>query len=146
MDVGFHAAASRGQRHPTQDAFASQGLNLTSAYSQPSCSPTLATIMTGQLPVHHGRVSAMYGQAGASKAVTLPSSFRPGLRHPGRGQRHMGETEGSQPQTSARRFGLPVRSDMYTEWRDIYYIRNRPNPARFAILENVDFNHNDVHS
>ncbi|MDU5685911.1 MAG: sulfatase-like hydrolase/transferase, partial [Kluyvera cryocrescens] len=49
MDVGFNGGGiAVGNPTPDIDAVANQGLILTSAYSQPSSSPTRATIMTGQ--------------------------------------------------------------------------------------------------
>lgn len=47
MDVGFNGGGvAVGNPTPDIDAVASQGLILTSAYSQPSSSPTRATILT----------------------------------------------------------------------------------------------------
>ncbi len=47
---------------------ADEGLMLTSAYSTPSCSPTRATIHTGQNPLHHGILRPpMYGEARRSR-------------------------------------------------------------------------------
>ncbi|WP_428564756.1 MAG: sulfatase-like hydrolase/transferase [Solidesulfovibrio sp. DCME] len=152
MDVGFNGGGiAVGNDTPTLDSFAAKGLILTSAYSQPSCSPTRATIMTGQLPVHHGlQYPPMYGQAGGLEgAVTLARLLSDqGYVTQGVGKWHMGENEGSQPQNVGfddfRGF-LSV-SDMYTEWRDIYYNPEIAlNPARFAMMEKSDFNHNDVH-
>lgn len=55
MDVGFNGGGvAVGNPTPDIDAVASQGLILTSAYSQPSSSPTRATILTGQYSIHHG--------------------------------------------------------------------------------------------
>jgi Sulfatase len=53
---------------------ARQGLLLTSAYSTPSCSPTRATIHTGQNPLHHGILRPpRYGEAGGlDGAITMP--------------------------------------------------------------------------
>ena len=64
MDVGFNGGGvAVGNPTPDIDAVASQGLILTSAYSQPSSSPTRATILTGQYSIHHGiLMPPMYGQ------------------------------------------------------------------------------------
>ncbi|MGY4455207.1 hypothetical protein ACVWZR_009867 [Bradyrhizobium sp. i1.3.1] len=54
-DPGFNGGGiAVGNETPTMDKLANEGLNLTSAYSTPSCSPSRATIMTGQNPLHHG--------------------------------------------------------------------------------------------
>ncbi|MDD5667508.1 MAG: sulfatase-like hydrolase/transferase, partial [Actinomycetota bacterium] len=44
----------RGAPTPNFDKLAAEGLKLTSCYSQPSCSPPRAPIMTGRLPIPHG--------------------------------------------------------------------------------------------
>src|ERR1700761_1696131 len=124
MDFGFNGGGiSVGNPTPTIDRYAAQGLILTSAYAQPSCSPTRATIMTGQYPVHHGiLVPPMYGQPGGLQgAVTLAQLMSDqGYVTQAIGKWHMGENQGSQPQNVGfddfRGF-LSV-SDMYTEWRD----------------------------
>ena len=66
FDFGFNGGGvTVGNPTPNADRYAQRGLILTSAYSQPTCSPTRATILTGQLPIHHGILSPpMYGQPG----------------------------------------------------------------------------------
>jgi hypothetical protein len=52
---GFNGGgAALGNDTPVMDRLANEGLILTSAYSTPSCSPTRATIHTGQNPLQHG--------------------------------------------------------------------------------------------
>jgi arylsulfatase len=152
MDPGFNGGgAAVGNDTPALDKFAADGLILTSAYSQPSCTPTRATIMTGQLPVHHGlQYPPMYGKPGGLEgAVTLAKLLSDqGYVTQGVGKWHMGENEGSQPQNVGfddfRGF-LSV-SDMYSEWRDAYYNPEIAlNPERFAHMEKLNFDHNDVH-
>uniref|UniRef100_UPI002867CF76 sulfatase-like hydrolase/transferase n=1 Tax=Sulfurovum sp. TaxID=1969726 RepID=UPI002867CF76 len=43
-----------GAATPNIDKMAQEGLKLTSAYSQPTCTPTRAAILTGRLPVRTG--------------------------------------------------------------------------------------------
>lgn len=125
MDVGFNGGGiAVGNDTPSLDKFASEGLIMTSAYSQPSCTPTRATIMTGQLPVHHGlQYPPMYGQQGGlDGAITIAKLLSDqGYVTLGIGKWHMGENEGSLPNNVGfddfRGF-LSV-SDEYTEWRDI---------------------------
>jgi len=62
-----------GAPTPNMDRLADEGLLLTSAYAQPSCSPTRVTILTGRLPARHGVLRPpMYGeQGGLQGEVTL---------------------------------------------------------------------------
>ena len=125
MDVGFNGGGvAVGNPTPDIDAVASQGLILTSAYSQPSSSPTRATIMTGQYSVHHGiLMPPMYGMPGGLEGLTtLPQLLHDqGYVTQAIGKWHMGENKGSQPQNVGFDDfrGFNSVSDMYTEWRDV---------------------------
>jgi hypothetical protein len=63
MDPGFNGGGEAvGNATPVMDRLANAGLIFTSAYSTPSSSPSRATLMTGQNPLHHGiLIPAMYG-------------------------------------------------------------------------------------
>ncbi len=152
MDPGFNGGGPAvGNPTPNIDRLAHAGLILTSAYSTPSCTPTRATIMTGQNPLHHGLLRPpMYGEKGGlDGAVTLADVLKKlGYRTQGVGKWHMGENEGSQPQNVGFDdfYGFLGVSDMYTEWRDIYFNPEVAlSPARFEMLEKSDFNHYNVH-
>ena len=69
---GFNGGGTAvGNDTPIMDRLAAEGLLLTSAYSTPSCSPTRATIHTGQNPLHHGILRPpMYGEAGGLDGAT----------------------------------------------------------------------------
>ncbi len=153
MDMGFNGGGiAVGNPTPDIDKIAAEGLILTSAYSQPSCSPTRATIMTGQYPVHHGiLVPPMYGQPGGLEgAVTVAKLMSAqGYTTQAIGKWHIGENEGSQPQNVGfddfRGF-LSV-SDMYTEWRDPNFNPEVAlSPARTAYMNDLPFNKDDVHA
>ncbi|MDD2901879.1 MAG: sulfatase-like hydrolase/transferase, partial [Syntrophales bacterium] len=76
LDPGFNGGGEAvGNPTPNLDRLAYGGLILTSAYSTPSCTPTRATIHTGQTPLHHGLLRPpMYGEPGGlDGAVTLPA-------------------------------------------------------------------------
>ena len=54
-----------GAPTPNFDKLARNGLQLTSCYSEPSCSPSRATLMTGRVPNRHGlHRPPMYGEPG----------------------------------------------------------------------------------
>jgi len=153
MDMGFNGGGEAvGNPTPDIDAVASQGLILTSAYSQPSSSPTRATIMTGQYSVHHGiLMPPMYGMPGGLEGLTtLPQLLHDqGYVTQAIGKWHMGENTGSQPQNVGFDDfrGFNSVSDMYTEWRD-------PNinpevalsPSRYEYIKNLPFDKNDIHA
>lgn len=147
-DLGFNGGGiARGAPTPNIDRIASEGLVLTSTYSQPSCSPSRATINTGQLPVHHGIYRPpMYDSKGGlpNSDYTLPSLLKnQGYITRAVGKWHLGESRKAQPQNNGydEFFGFLGVSDEYTEWRDWYY-----NPEvvsstqRTEYMENLDFN------
>lgn len=152
MDPGFNGGGvAVGNATPNMDKLASEGLVLTSAYSQPSCSPTRATILTGQLPCHHGVLyPPMYGQPGGlDGAVTIAQLLRDqGYVTQGVGKWHMGENDGSLPQNVGFDdfYGFLSVSDMYSEWRDVYFNPEIAlSPDRFAAMQKLPFNPNVVH-
>ena len=75
-----------GAPTPNVDRLAREGLMLTSCYSEPSCTPTRASIMTGRAPdaarpVDPADVRHAGRPAGRDHAAADP--FRRGLRHAG---------------------------------------------------------------
>jgi len=153
MDPGFNGGgAAVGNATPHMDAIAQRGLILTSAYSTPSCTPTRATIHTGQNPLHHGLLRPpMYGEKGGlGGETTFPMLLREkGYVTQGVGKWHLGENESSLPQNLGYDdyYGFLGVSDMYTEWRDQYFNPEVAlSPKRFAMLQQVlPFNRNNVH-
>ncbi|MCU0871593.1 MAG: sulfatase-like hydrolase/transferase [Pirellulaceae bacterium] len=152
MDPGFNGGGEAiGNPTPKMDRLAQAGLILTSAYSTPSCTPTRATIHLGQNPLHHGLLRPpMYGEPGGlDGAVTVASVLqKQGYVTQGVGKWHMGENEGSLPQNVGYDdyYGFLGVSDMYTEWRDVYFNPEFAlSPSRFAMMEKLPFNHNNVH-
>ncbi len=152
MDMGFNGGGiAVGNETPIMDRLANEGLLLTSAYSTPSCSPSRATIHTGQNPLHHGILRPpMYDEPGGlDGATTLPKLLKAqGYVTQGVGKWHMGENAGSQPQNTGYDdyVGFLGVSDMYTEWRDEYFNPEVAlSPARFAMMEKDKFNHDEVH-
>ncbi len=151
-DPGFNGGGiALGNETPVMDRLANNGLVMTSAYSAPSCTPSRATIATGQNPLHHGLLRPpMYGEPGGlDGAVTMPSVLKKlGYVTQGVGKWHMGENKGSLPQNVGYDdyVGFLGVSDMYTEWRDTYYNPEVAlSPARFRMIEEDPFNHDEVH-
>lgn len=151
-DPGFNGGGvALGNETPVMDRLASEGLVLTSAYSTPSCTPSRATIHTGQNPLHHGLLRPpMYGEPGGlDGAVTIPSVLKKlGYVTQGVGKWHMGENKGSLPQNVGYDdyVGFLGVSDMYTEWRDVNFNPEIAlSPARFRMVEEDPFNHDEVH-
>jgi len=152
MDPGFNGGgAAVGNATPAMNELANQGLVLTSAYSTPSCTPTRATIHTGQNPLHHGLLRPpMYDEKGGLDGeVTFPKLLQAeGYVTQGVGKWHMGENEGSLPQNLGYDdyYGFLGVSDMYTEWRDQYFNPEVAlSPKRFALMQIMPFNHDNVH-
>ena len=152
LDPGFNGGGEAvGNPTPVMDRLAQNGLVLTSAYSTPSCSPTRATIHTGQTPLHHGLLRPpMYGEPGGlDGTATFPMALQKlGYVTQGVGKWHMGENRGSLPQNVGYDdyYGFLSVSDMYTEWRDQYFNPEIAlSPSRFAVMQRMPFNHNNVH-
>ncbi len=151
-DPGFTGGGVMlGSPTPNIDRLAHNGMILTSAYSAPSCTPTRATIMTGQNPLHHGLLRPpMYGEKGGlDGAVTVAAILKKqGYVTQAVGKWHMGENKGSLPQNVGFDdfYGFLGVSDMYTEWRDQYFNPEIAlSPSRFMVMEKSNFNHNNVH-
>ena len=141
-----------GAPTPNIDRLARDGLLLTSCYSEPSCTPSRASLMTGRLPMRHGLlVPPMYGMPGGLQGeITLPQLLSDaGYATQAVGKWHMGENTASQPQNVGFDdfFGFLSVSDMYTEWRDPYFFPEVVySEERRRWVENLPFNKCWVHA
>ena len=94
-----------GRTDPQHRQAGPRGLLLTSCYSEPSCTPSRASLMTGRLPMRHGLLRPpMYGQPGGLDGeVTMAQLLcEAGLRHPGgRASGTWARTASPNPSTSA---------------------------------------------
>src|SRR5215475_518350 len=140
-----------GAPTPHIDRLARRGLLLTSCYSQPSCTPSRASLLTGRLPMRHGlQRPPMYGEKGGLQGeVTLAELLSSkGYVTQAVGKWHLGENAESQPQNVGFDdfYGFLSVSDMYTEWRDPYFFPEIVYSAeRTKWLENQPFNKCFVH-
>ena len=122
-DIGVNGGGTAvGSPTPNLDRAARAGLLLTSTYSQPTCSPTRASLLTGRLPMRHGLLrppgpgdpgglegeitvanilnDAGYTTTGAFARACLAHGYRRSraLNITAVGKWHCGENNASQPQ------------------------------------------------
>jgi arylsulfatase len=141
-----------GAPTPAFDRVAAQGLRLTSCYSEPTCSPSRATLLTGRLPCRHGlHRPPMYGEPGGLQGeVTIAQLLSTaGYVTQAVGKWHVGENEASQPQNVGFDdfYGFLSVSDMYTEWRDPHFFPEIVySGARTEWIKNMPFNRCFVHA
>lgn len=141
-----------GAPTPHIDKLARAGLQLTSCYSEPSCSPSRATLMTGRLPIRHGlHRPPMYGEAGGLQGEITMAEILSSVGYMTQcvGKWHMGESVVSQPQNVGFDdfYGFLSVSDMYTEWRDPYFFPEIVySEERTKWVENQPFNRCFVHA
>jgi len=141
-----------GAPTPNIDRLARRGLLLTSCYSEPSCTPSRASLLTGRLPMRHGlHRPPMYGEPGGlSGEVTLAQLLSgAGYATQAVGKWHLGENVESQPQHVGFDdfYGFLSVSDMYTEWRDpSFFPEIVYSEARTEWVQNLPFNKCFVHA
>lgn len=122
----FGGGAAVGAPTPNIDRLAQSGLRLTSAYSQPSCTPTRSSLLTGRLPVRTGLLTPLLpGEnnkaAGLNGEVTLAALLKQaGYRTQAIGKWHIGGSFGAQPQNNgfANYYGILTSSDDYTAFAE----------------------------
>jgi arylsulfatase A-like enzyme len=141
-----------GAPTPHIDRLANGGLRLTSCYSEPSCTPSRASLLTGRLPMRHGlQRPPMYGEPGGLQGeITLAELLSAaGYVTQAVGKWHLGENAESQPQHVGFDdfYGFLSVSDMYTEWRDPYFFPEIVySPERTDWVQNQPFNKCFVHA
>ena len=56
-DLGINGGGLlSGAPTPNMDRLGREGLHLLSTYSQPSCTPSRCSLLTGRLPMRHGQL------------------------------------------------------------------------------------------
>jgi arylsulfatase len=141
-----------GAATPNIDKLARNGKLLTSCYSEPTCTPSRASLATGRLPMRHGLLRPpMYGQPGGLHGERTLAELlsEDGYVTQAVGKWHMGENVESQPQHVGFDdfYGFLSVSDMYTEWRDPYFFPEIVySDARTEWVKNMQFNKCFVHA
>jgi len=141
-----------GAPTPNFDKLARNGLQLTSCYSEPTCSPSRATLLTGRVPNRHGlHRPPMYGEPGGLQGeITIAQLLSDaGYATQAVGKWHVGENETSQAQNVGFDdfYGFLSVSDMYTEWRDPHLFPEIVySDARTEWIKNMPFNRCFVHA
>jgi arylsulfatase len=102
-DVGFgelgmpDLSVTRGYKTPNISSLAKDGMSLQRMYTEPSCTPTRVTIMTGRLPIRTGMVEAkatVSGEGLPGDEVTIAEVLRDaGYNTSHVGKWHMGDIE-----------------------------------------------------
>ncbi|OJU16460.1 MAG: hypothetical protein BGN95_05615 [Sphingomonas sp. 66-10] len=126
-DLGaFGGGIAVGSPTPNLDRLAASGLRLTSAYSQPSCTPTRSSLLTGRLPVRTGLLKPYLpgensAATGLNGEVTLAALLKQaGYTTQAIGKWHLGGAKETQPQNVGfdDYYGILTSSDDYTAWRE----------------------------
>ena len=131
-----------GAATPNIDRLAKEGLRLTSVYSQPLCTPSRATLLTGRLPVRHGllRPPQIGEEGGMEGEVTIAELLSDvGYYTAISGKWHLGEGPINQPQYNGfdEYYGFLGSTKNYTEWRDPQINPSLSNnPKIVATIEN----------
>ncbi len=83
-DMGWMDSTPYGSKYyetPNMDRLSKQSMRFTDAYAHPLCSPTRASILSGQYPSRHGITTA----SGHQRALRQPEELRALRREPSGG-------------------------------------------------------------
>lgn len=142
----FGGGIAIGAPTPEMDRLARDGLKLTSTYSQPTCTPTRAALLTGRIPTRSGLTRpTLSGENPTTNPwtveATLPSLLsNAGYRTALSGKWHLGEAEGSRPHEAGfdEYYGiLSVISDISQQLDERLYPDLVLRPERMAALKEL---------
>lgn len=140
-----------GAPTPNMDRLGREGLQLLSTYSQPSCTPTRCTLLTGRLPMRHGQLRPSFaGEPGGLGNETTMARILSGAGYVTQavGKWHCGENLESQPQNVGFDdfYGFLGWSGLYTDWQDPEFAPEFAlSPERQALVAETPFNNHVVH-
>jgi arylsulfatase len=135
-----------GAPTPTIDKMAAGGLKLLSTYSQPTCTPSRAALMTGRIPTRSGLTRpTLSGETPkvnpwASEVTTAALLSEAGYRTALSGKWHLGESEDSRPHEVGydEYYGiLSVVSDISQQVDKRLYPDLVHKPERLAALQKI---------
>ena len=151
-DLGINGGGLlSGAPTPNMDRLGREGLHLLSTYSQPSCTPSRCTILTGRLPMRHGQLRPSFAgePGGLGKETTIAELMSDnGYFTQAVGKWHCGENKESQPQSVGFDdfYGFLGWSGLYTDWQDEEFAPEFAlSPERQALVKEVPFNDHIVH-
>ena len=151
-DIGLNGGGLlTGAPTPNIDRLGREGLHLLSTYSQPACTPTRCTLLTGRLPMRTGALRPSFaGEPGIlDNEVTVARVLSDaGYMTQAVGKWHCGENRESQPHHVGFDdfYGFLGWSGLYTDWQDEAFAPEFAlNPERQALVKTVPFNDHIVH-
>lgn len=151
-DFGIYGGgAATGAPTPNIDRLGREGLQLMYTYSQPSCTPTRVTMLTGRLPMRTGALRPGFaGEPGFLDDETTIARLLSdnGYFTQAVGKWHCGEDEPSQPHNVGFDdfYGFLGWSGLYTDWQDAEFAPEFAlSPERQAFIQEMEFNSHLVH-
>ena len=146
-DLGINGGGLlSGAPTPNMDRLGREGLHLLSTYSQPSCTPSRCSLLTGRLPMRHGQLRPSFaGEPGGlgdeidrAQLMSEAGYFTQAI-----GKWHCGENTESQPHNVGFDdfYGFLGWSGLYTDWQDEDFAPEFAlSPERQALVKEVPFN------
>ena len=142
----YGGGAAVGAPTPNMDRLAAEGLRMTSAYSQPSCTPSRGALLTGRLPQRSGLTrptAAGELTKGIEGEVVIASLLsKAGYRTGMAGKWNLGEERGQRPTDVGfdQYYGNLAANTSYHDFRDAEISPELVNkPERVAAMEKVSF-------